>query len=86
MGLIDTALMCPTSSSWGTTVLSAMVTAIQPSTMGTASTRIILGSHGRAAWRAAGNASVVGSFMGLLMRPSPGSRSPRSHRSPPFRL
>ena len=47
LGLIDTARILPTSSSCGTTIFSATISAIQARMIGTASTRSVRGSQGR---------------------------------------
>ena len=67
-GLIETARICPTVSSCGTTTFKTAMIPIQMRMIGTASTRIIRGMNGLAECLAGGKASVGASLVGVLMR------------------
>ena len=71
---------CPTTSSWGTTMLTTPISAIQPRMIGTARWRIHRGRPSCRRCPTGSRTSVGVSSVGALMRSSPGRRSARSRR------
>ena len=81
-GLIDTACICPTSSSCGTLTLRKAIKAIQARIIGTARVRIIRAATDLLIVGTGGGsgASIGASVVGALMLTSGSSRSTGSRR------